>query len=183
MGYRKNSDRPFASPLARALGIDRVRLTVVLFAWMKAICRHRRFTLKAICSRIEAGILIVRNYFFIDRRHFYFRLREYRTREATLKEAFAGKQKSGMRSYSFTMLGVCVCVCMRLLCNSFRFHAILRNEATMMHFNGIARSSCSYGGAKNRILKNPCLSLTSCLLPCIPRPRSPMAPFLVRHRY
>lgn len=71
MGYWKNSDRPFASPLARTLGIDRVRLTVVLFAWMKAICQHRRFTLKAICSRIRTGILIVCNYFFIDRRHFY----------------------------------------------------------------------------------------------------------------
>lgn len=76
---------------------------------------------------------------------------------------------SRARSYTFTTLDVCVrarmyvCVvfAIRFICT------VLRNEATMMHSNGIAWFSCSYGGAKNGILKNPCLSLTSCLLPCI----------------
>lgn len=39
MGYRKKIPTAHSlSPLARTLDIDRVRLTVVLFAWMKAIC-------------------------------------------------------------------------------------------------------------------------------------------------
>jgi hypothetical protein len=49
-----------------------VRLTAVLFAWMKAICRHRRFDAKSNLHRESgAGILITRNYFSIDPRHFY----------------------------------------------------------------------------------------------------------------
>lgn len=95
MGYWKNSDRPFASPLARTLGIDRVRLTVVLFAWMKAICQHWRFRLKAICSRIGTGILIVCNYFFYRSETFLF----WSTRVSGLSSKVAQKRASKARSH------------------------------------------------------------------------------------
>lgn len=67
-----------------------------------------------------------------------------------------------MRSYSF-MLGICVYVCIAFFAIHFvctRFWGTRWRWCT-------PTVSCSYSGAKNRILKNPCLSLTSCLLPCL----------------
>lgn len=79
---------------------------------------------------------------------------------------------SGARTYLFITLWCTCIVCVAFFRNLFRLHTILRNEATddVMH-NIAGRASCSYGGAKNRILKNPCLSLTSYLSPCITLPR------------
>jgi len=108
MGYRKNSDRPFAWSSTALRYIDRVRLTVVLFAWMKAICRHRRFDAKSNLQRESgAGILIARNYFSIDPRHFYStrRGKSIATREAREMLLKSGQtvQKVGT-SHLFTLL-------------------------------------------------------------------------------